>query len=91
MALKPRSHRASIAGILTGVSLAGKFIFFTLSGYDPLVLNDPAAGLVFLRESGVHTTATCRAIEALQMQIEERNIEAVITDLVSPPNFLQTR
>jgi len=90
MALKPRSHRASIAGILTGVSLAGEFIFFTLSGYDPLVLNDPAGGLVLLQESGVYTKSTWRAMEALQMQIEERNIEAVMTDHVSPPHFLRT-
>ena len=84
-------HRASIAGILTGVAQAAEFIFFTLSGYNPLVLNDPAAGLVLLQESGVYTKSSWRAMDALQMQVEERNIEAGVTDRVSPPHFLQTK
>lgn len=89
MALKPRSHRVSIAGILTGIALVGDFIFFTLSGCNPLVLSDPVAGLELLRESGVYTTATCRAMEALQ--IDECNIDVDMTDRVSRPQLLRTR
>jgi hypothetical protein len=44
-------HRA--AGILSGVGLAGEFIFFPLSGFTPTTFNDPAAAMTFLRSGSV--------------------------------------
>jgi hypothetical protein len=52
--MNPKLRIAGIAGILTGVALAGEFIFFMLSGYNPQLSNDPAAALTFLRESGMY-------------------------------------
>lgn len=91
MSLNPKLCSAGMAGILTGVALAGEFIFFVMSGFNPLVLDDPTAGLVLLQESGVYTKATWRAMEALQMQIDERDIEVGMIDRVSPAHFLQTK
>lgn len=50
--MNPKSRSAGIAGILTGLALAGEFIFFMMSGYNPQALSDPAAALAFLKESG---------------------------------------
>ena len=50
MNLKPKV--AGLAGILTGLGLAGEFLFFMASGYSPEIFNDPVAALAFLRDRG---------------------------------------
>jgi hypothetical protein len=50
--MNPKLRAAGIAGVLTGVALAGEFTFFMMSGYNPQVFNDPAAALTFLRDGG---------------------------------------
>ena len=52
--MNPELRSAGIAGILTGVALAGEFIFFMMSGYNPQALSDPAAALTFLQERGMY-------------------------------------
>ena len=52
--MNPRLKNAGIAGVLTGIALAGEFMFFMVSGYDPQSLNDPAAALAFLRDGGAY-------------------------------------
>ena len=48
--MNPGLKNAGVAGILSGLALAGEFIFFMLSGYNPQAAADPAAALAFLRE-----------------------------------------
>src|SRR6266487_3819204 len=52
--MNPKLRIAGIAGILTGVALAGEFIFFLISGYSPETFNNPATALTFLRDRGVY-------------------------------------
>ena len=47
-----KSQVAGVAGILTGLGLAGEFLFFMASGYSPELFSDPIAALGFLRERG---------------------------------------
>ena len=49
--MRPTLRSAGIAGIITGLALAGEFIFFFLSGFTPDKVADPAAALVFLRDN----------------------------------------
>lgn len=52
--MNPKLRSAGIAGILTGLALAGEFIFFMMSGYNPQSLHDPAVALTFLQENGAY-------------------------------------
>ena len=52
--MKPKLQYAGIGGILTSIALAGEFIFFMMSGYNPQSFNDPAAALAFLHDSGAY-------------------------------------
>ena len=51
---EPRPQIAGIARILTGVALAGEFIFFMASGLTSETFNDPASALAFLRDRGMY-------------------------------------
>lgn len=46
------TRAVGIAGILAGVSLAGEFLFFSLSGFSQSTFSDPATAMTFLRDHG---------------------------------------
>lgn len=52
--MNPNLRSAGITGILTGIALAGEFVFFMMSGYNSYSFGDPAAALRLLQENGAY-------------------------------------
>ncbi len=49
--MSPSLKNAGIAGIFTGLFLAGEFGFFMLSGFSPEKFNNPSTAMMVLRDS----------------------------------------